>query len=120
MAHFELIEQLGVGHFGTVWKAKDTTLDRFVAVKIPRNEQLDEVDIDKFFREARAAAQLRHPNIVAVHEVGRDGNTIFIASDYVEGATLAEWLSGSLCHRERRPSCVPRSQMLCMPPTKPE
>ena len=93
LGHFELIEQLGVGHFGTVWKAKDTTLDRFVAIKIPRNEQLDEMDIDKFFREARAAAQLRHPNIVAVHEVGREGNTIFIASDYVEGATLGEWLN---------------------------
>ena len=94
IGHFELIEQLGVGNFGTVWKAKDTTLDRFVAVKIPRSDQLDEADVEKFFREARAAAQLRHPNIVAVHEVGRDGNTIFIASDYVEGATLKEWLGG--------------------------
>ncbi len=75
LGHFELVEQLGVGHFGSVWKAKDTTLDRFVAVEIPRNEQLDETDIDKFFREARAAAQLRHPNIVAVHEVGREGNS---------------------------------------------
>ena len=94
LAHFELIEQLGVGHFGAVWKAKDTTLDRFVAVKIPRKEQLDEEDIEKFFREARAAAQLRHPNIVGVHEVGREGDTIFIASDFVDGATLAEWLGG--------------------------
>ena len=94
LGHFELVEQLGVGHFGAVWKAKDTTLDRFVAVKIPRKEQLDEEDIEKFFREARAAAQLRHPNIVGVHEVGRDGATIFIASDYVEGATLKDWLGG--------------------------
>ena len=94
LGHFELIEQLGVGHFGAVWKAKDTTLDRFVAVKIPRKEQLNEEDIEKFFREARAAAQLRHPNIVSVHEVGRERDTIFIASDFVEGATLAEWLRG--------------------------
>lgn len=93
LAHFDLVEQLGFGQFGTVWKAKDTTLDRFVAVKIPRKEQLEEEDIEKFFREARAAAQLHHPNIVTVHEVGRDGDTIFIASDYVEGANLAEWLN---------------------------
>ena len=90
-----------------MWKAKDTTLDRFVAVKIPRSDQLDEADVEKFFREARAAAQLRHPNIVAVHEVGRDGNTIFIASDYVEGATLKEWLRGQpLPPREAATLCA--------------
>ena len=75
-----------------MWKAKDATLDRFVAIKIPRKDQLDESDIENFFREARAAAQLRHPNIVGVHEVGREDDTIFIASDYVEGVTLKEWL----------------------------
>ena len=82
-------------------------LDRFVAVKIPRGDQLAEADVEKFFREARTAAQLRHPNIVAVHEVGRDGNTIFIASDYVEGATLKEWLGGQpLPPREAAKLCA--------------
>ena len=46
-----------------------------------------------FLRDARAAAQLRHPNIVGVHEVGRDSDTLYIVSDYVEGANLKEWLS---------------------------
>jgi len=88
IAHFQLTEHLGIGQFGSVWKAKDSTLDRTVAIKIPRKEQLGPDEAEKFLREARAAAQLRHPNIVHVHEVGRAGDTIFIASDYVEGANL--------------------------------
>lgn len=93
LAHFELLEQVGVGNFGTVFKARDTVLDRIVALKIPRRSQLDPTDVEYFFRDARAAAQLHHPNIVSVHEVGRDGETIFIASDFIEGANLREWLS---------------------------
>ena len=60
---------------------RDTELDRTVAVKIPRQEQLSRDDVEMFLREARAAAQLHHPNIVSVHEVGRDGDTVFIVSD---------------------------------------
>jgi hypothetical protein len=93
LGHFELIEKLGVGAFGTVWKARDTKLDRTVAVKIPRKEQLSEQDVEQFFREAKAAAQLNHPNIVGVHEVGREEKTLFIVSDYVQGVTLAEWVT---------------------------
>ncbi len=94
VAHFELIDRVGIGHFGTVWMARDTQLDRTVALKIPRKDQLDEAQTEVFFREARAAAQLKHPNIVPVHEVGRDEETVFIVSDYVRGANLQEWLSG--------------------------
>jgi len=113
IGQFELIEQLGVGKFGTVWKAHDTTLDRTVALKIPRKDQLDEAETEQFFREARAAAQLRHPHIVNVHEVGRDGDTIFIASEYVQGADLKEWLSGQrLTPRESAQLCVKVAQAL--------
>ncbi len=93
LGHFELIEQVGFGHFGSVWKARDTELDRIVAVKTPRRDQLSPEETEQFLREARAAAQLKHPGIVPVHEVGRDGDTVYIVSDYVEGATLREWLS---------------------------
>jgi WD40 repeat protein/tRNA A-37 threonylcarbamoyl transferase component Bud32 len=89
IAHFDLLERLGAGGFGTVWKARDSRLDRIVAVKIPRKGELTSAEAQQFLREARAAAQLRHPNIVSVHEVGRDGDRIYIVSDFVAGETLA-------------------------------
>ena len=94
IGRFQLLDELGVGHFGSVWKARDPELDRIVAVKIPRREGLDPQETELFLREARAAAQLRHPNIVSVHEVGREGETIYIVSDYIEGCNLKEWLTG--------------------------
>ena len=93
LGRFELISRLGVGGFGTVWKARDTELDRIVALKIPRKGNLSADEVDFFFREARAAAQLRHPNIVRVYEIGREEETIFIVSDFVRGVTLSNWMS---------------------------
>jgi tRNA A-37 threonylcarbamoyl transferase component Bud32 len=92
IGRFELVARLGVGGFGTVWKARDPELDRTVALKIPRRGQLRAEEVDFFFREARAAAQLRHPNIVAVYEIGREEDTVFIVSDFVHGVTLSEWM----------------------------
>ena len=94
VGRFELVERLGMGAFGTVWKARDKELDRTVAVKIPRQGAMSPEEQEKFFREARAAAQLSHPNIVSVHEVGRDGDSVYIVSDFVRGVTLADWLTG--------------------------
>ncbi|MDZ4780432.1 MAG: serine/threonine-protein kinase [Planctomycetia bacterium] len=92
LGHFELLERIGMGGFGAVWKARDTVLDRIVAVKVPRRSQLTNAEAEYFLRDARAAAQLQHPNIVSVYEVGRDGDTFFIASEFIEGANLQEWL----------------------------
>jgi formylglycine-generating enzyme required for sulfatase activity len=94
IAHFRLIDRLGTGAFGTVWKALDTQLDRTVAVKVPRKGQLTPAETEQFLREARAAAQLKHPHIVSVHEVGREGDTVYIVSDLVDGLTLSDWLTG--------------------------
>lgn len=91
VGHFQLLNRLGQGAFGAVWKARDTELDRIVAIKIPRKEDITEVEAEKFLREARAAAQVRHPNIVSVHEVGRENGRIYIASDFIDGASLDEW-----------------------------
>jgi serine/threonine protein kinase/formylglycine-generating enzyme required for sulfatase activity len=96
IGQFELLEHLGAGAFGNVWSARDTILDRKVALKIARSDRYDRSDADIFFREARAAAQLKHPNIVSVHEVGRDGEQLFIVSDLIRGADLSDHL---LCER---------------------
>lgn len=93
IGQFEVLGKVGTGAFGTVWKARDPRLDRWVSIKIPRHRQLDPAEADQFLREARAAAQLRHPNIVSVHEVGRDANLIYLVCDFVEGVSLADWLT---------------------------
>ena len=93
IGHFHLIEQVGVGAFGSVWKARDKELDRTVAVKIPRKGQLNESETEQFLREARSAAQLKHPGIVAVHEVGREDGQVYIVSDFVEGVPLSSQLT---------------------------
>ena len=84
---FQLMELLGTGAFGNVYKAWDGDLERVVALKIPR-AGADESD--RFVKEARSAARLQHPNIVALHEAGQIDGTWFIASEFVSGTTLAE------------------------------
>lgn len=107
MGRFELVERLGMGGFGSVWKARDKELDRTVAVKIPRRSDMDAAEAEKFLREARAAAQLRHPNIVSVHEVGREGDTVYIVSDLVRGITLGDFLTGQqISSREAAQICA--------------
>jgi tRNA A-37 threonylcarbamoyl transferase component Bud32 len=107
LGRFELIERIGVGGFGSVWKARDKELDRTVAIKVPRASDMSAEQQEKFFREARAAAQLRHPSIVSVHEVGRDGDSVYIVSDFVRGVTLGDWLTGQqLTSREAAELCA--------------
>ena len=91
IANFELLERVGMGGFGSVWKARDTELDRIVALKIPRQGRLGSDDVDEFLHEARIAAQLQHPNIVRVFEVGRDQDVVYIVSEFMQGRSLALW-----------------------------
>jgi serine/threonine protein kinase/ribosomal protein S27E len=110
---FELISRLGVGGFGTVWKARDTELDRAVAIKIPRYGHLSTAEIEQFLREARSVARLQHPNIVPVHEVGREGDAVFIVSDFVRGVSLADLLTGKRhSPRETAELCITLAKAL--------
>jgi tetratricopeptide (TPR) repeat protein len=94
LGKFEFLEQLGVGSFGTVYKARDTELDRLVAVKVPRRGSLPQVeDLDRFLREAKSAAQLKHPGIVALYDAGTIDGTCCLVSEFIQGTTLAERLS---------------------------
>jgi WD40 repeat protein/tRNA A-37 threonylcarbamoyl transferase component Bud32 len=94
LGDFELIEAVGSGAFGTVYKAHDPKLDRTVAIKVPRSGDLaDRADLDRFLREARSVARLRHPAIVPVHEVGQLGEVPYLVSEFVQGLTLSDVLS---------------------------
>jgi hypothetical protein len=88
---FDLIERLGLGAFGTVWKARDRRLDRIVAVKILHPGLPGQTP--SVLREAKAAARLRHPNVVAVHDVGVEGESAFVVYELVHGVSLKRWLS---------------------------
>jgi eukaryotic-like serine/threonine-protein kinase len=97
---FELLEHLGMGSFGQVFRAWDPELQRMVALKIPRAETLaDGLDAERFLREARSVAQLHHPGIVALHEIGQapDG-TCFLVEEFIQGQTLAK-----LLHTAKKP-----------------
>src|SRR5262245_19856557 len=94
LGKFELIDAVGQGAFGTLYLARDPELDRTVALKIPRSGNLaGPHELDRFLREARSAAQLRHPSIVSVHEVGTADGVPYLVSDFVQGVTLADLLS---------------------------
>jgi eukaryotic-like serine/threonine-protein kinase len=95
VGRFKLLEEVGHGGFGTVFKAHDPELDRTVAIKVPRRGNIGEApqDVDRFLREARSVAQLRHPSIVSVHEVGMLDGTPYLVSDFVEGLTLSDVLT---------------------------
>jgi serine/threonine protein kinase/WD40 repeat protein len=96
LGKFEILDRLGIGAFGTVYKAQDTELGRIVAIKVPRNNSLTtREDTDRFLREARSAAQLTHPGIVSLYDAVQDGATCYLVSEFIQGATLADHLLSS-------------------------
>jgi len=91
---YEIIAPLGAGGMGEVYRARDTRLDRAVAVKVlPANVAADPEALARFDREARAVAALNHPNIIALFDIGREGRTSFVVTELLEGQTLRDRLS---------------------------